>query len=70
MDYFQFGCEEFEAEISRPFLKNEVGGTSLVVQWPRFHLPVQCSTGLIPDRGVKFNRDFKNDPKKKNLKKE
>ena len=70
MDYFQFGCEEFEAEISRPFLKNEVGGTSLVVQWPRLHLPVQCSTGLIPDRGVKFNRDFKNDPKKKNLKKE
>ena len=70
MDYFQFGCEEFEAEISRPFLKNEVGGTSLVVQCPRLHLPVQWSTGLIPDRGVKFNRDFKNDPKKKNLKKE
>ena len=45
MDYFQFGCEEFEAEISRPFLKNEVGGTSLVVQWPRLHL--ECSGVLV-----------------------
>lgn len=64
MGYFQFVCEEFEAEISRPFLKVRCRGL------PRWSSGQAPPSGVVEYRfdsvGSKIQKDFqKNDPKEK-----
>ena len=64
-----FQADSFPAELSgHP--KNSKTGTSVVVQWLRFHLPVQGGrregAGWISDQGAKISHALQ--PKKQNIK--